>query len=72
MNMKKKEYTKPSIKLVEWEFSEAMCSSVVYRNSFNSCFTVEKENAVNAVENRADITGDWNWVGSTPSRSGSR
>lgn len=28
MDMKKKEYTKPSIKLVEWEFSEAICSTV--------------------------------------------
>lgn len=28
MDMKKKEYTKPSIKLVEWEFSKTICSTV--------------------------------------------
>lgn len=28
MDMKKKEYTKPRIKLVEWEFSEAICNTV--------------------------------------------
>ena len=28
MDMKKKEYTKPSIKLVEWEFSKTICSTL--------------------------------------------
>ena len=26
--MKKKEYTKPAVKLVEWKFSEAVCQTV--------------------------------------------
>ena len=59
-------YSKPTIKIVEWDYNEDICNSVI-SNSFKSCLWVEKETAVNAVENRYDITGDWEWT-----RSGSR
>lgn len=68
MDMKKKEYTKPSIKLVEWEFSEAVCKTVT-TTSFSKCITIDKGNSVNQVEIRADQTGSWNRVGSTSSNN---
>lgn len=68
MDMKKKEYTKPSIKLVEWEFSEAICQTVT-TTSFSKCITIDKGNSVNQVEIRADQTGSWNRVGSTSSNN---
>lgn len=68
MDMKKKEYTKPSIKLVEWEFSEAVCQTVT-TTSVTKCISVRKGTQVNQVEVRADQTGEWNRVGSTSSQS---
>lgn len=56
---KKMDYTKPAAKMVEWDFNEAICNTVVVNST---CLTVEKETAVNAVENRADITGEWGWT----------
>ncbi|MBQ5705030.1 MAG: hypothetical protein IIW35_04240 [Bacteroidaceae bacterium] len=66
--MEKKRYSKPSVKVVQWDFNEAVCNSVV-ANSFNvvNCFHIYKETAVNAMENRLDFTGDWEWT-----RTGSR
>ena len=66
--MDKKRYSKPSVKVVQWDFNEAVCNSVV-ANSFNvvNCFHIYKETAVNAMENRLDFTGDWEWT-----RTGSR
>ena len=66
--MEKKRYSKPSVKVVQWDFNEAVCNSVV-ANSFNvvNCFHIDKETAINAMENRLDFTGDWEWT-----RTGSR
>lgn len=66
--MEKKRYSKPSVKVVQWDFNEAVCNSVV-ANSFNVnvCLDIKKETAVNAMENRLDFTGDWEWT-----RTGSR
>ena len=65
MDMKKKEYTKPSIKLVEWEFSNAICQKIV-TNSPTQYINVTKGTATTVFENRDDINaiGDCNRVGS--------
>ena len=65
MDMKKKEYTKPSIKLVEWEFSEAVCQTVT-TTSYTKCLKITKGTGTSVFENRNDINavGDWNRVGS--------
>lgn len=65
MDMKKKEYTKPSIKLVEWEFSNAICQKIV-TNSPTQCINVTKSGATTVFENRNSIenTGTWDRVGS--------
>ncbi len=65
-NTTKMKYTTPSVKVVDWDFNEDICVQPVC-NSFNSCLRVEKDSPVNAVENRHDTTGDWEWV-----RNGSR
>lgn len=65
MDMKKKEYTKPSIRLVEWEFSEAVCQTVT-TTSYTKCLEITKGTGTSIFENRNDINavGDWNRVGS--------
>ncbi len=62
MDMKKKEYTKPSAKLVEWNFSEAICNTVT-ATSYVKCISIERETGVNVVENRVS-SGTWTRVGS--------
>lgn len=59
----KLDYSKPTIKIVEWDYNEDICSSVI-SNSFNACIKVTKERAVTKFENRIDVTGDWEWTGS--------
>lgn len=64
-------YCKPAIRVVEWDFNENICNSVI-TNSFDSynvksCIHIKKLNATIAIENRSDITGDWEWT-----RTGSR
>ena len=63
--MKKKEYTKPSAKLVEWDFSEAVCQTVT-TTSYTKCLEITKGTGTVVFENRDDINaiGDWNRVGS--------
>lgn len=63
--MKKKEYTKPSIRLVEWEFNEAVCQTVT-TTSYTKCLEITKGTGTSVFENRNDINavGDWNRVGS--------
>ena len=56
-------YSKPTIKIVEWDYNEDICSSVI-SNSFNACIKVTKERAVTKFENRIDVTGDWEWTSS--------
>ena len=65
---KKSAYCKPAIRVVEWDFNEAICNSVI-TNSYNvnSCIRVEKLTAPIGKENRSNITGDWQWT-----RNGSR
>lgn len=65
MDMKKKEYTKPSIKLVEWEFSEAVCQTVT-TTSYTKCLNITKGTGNAVFENRDNINsiGEWDRVGS--------
>lgn len=65
MDMKKKEYTKPSAKLVEWDFSEAICNTV-YTASPTQCLNITKSGGTTVFENRSDINsiGEWDRVGS--------
>lgn len=56
MDMKKKEYTKPSIRLVEWEFSEAICNTV-YTASPTQCIRVHRGTGGNSQENRLNSDG---------------
>ncbi len=61
MIMKKRKYTRPDVKISEWDFNESVCVMV---NSVESCIDVEKGTSQWGVENRQDYTGDWNWAGS--------
>ena len=67
---KKSAYCKPAIRVVEWDFNEAICNSVI-TNSYNvdSCIRIDPlgAGAVYKAEKRSDITGEWNWT-----RTGSR
>lgn len=56
MDMKKKEYTKPSIRLVEWEFSEAVCQTAI-TNSPTRCIRVHQGSGGNYQENRQNSNG---------------
>ena len=60
-------YCKPAIRVVEWDFNENICNSVI-TNSFdvNSCIRVDPlgAKAVFKAEKRSDVTGEWNWTGS--------
>lgn len=71
MDMKKKEYTKPSIKLVEWEFNEAVCQTVT-TTSYTKCLNITQGTGTTVFENRdnIDAIGNWDRVGSN--RIGSR
>lgn len=65
-NKAKKKYSKPSAEVVEWDFSEAICDTVL-KNSFGNCIDVRTDgSAVLGIENRTE-TGDWEWT-----RTGSR
>lgn len=59
--MKKRKYTRPDVKISEWDFNESVCVMV---NSFESCIDVDKGTSQTNTEKRDDFTGDWNWVGS--------
>lgn len=60
MIMKKRKYTRPDVKISEWDFNESVCVMV---NSVESCIEVETGSSQWVFENRP-ISGDWNWVGS--------
>lgn len=65
-NKAKKKYSKPSAEMVEWDFSEAICDTVL-KNSFGNCLRVDGGGSSINTENRRDETGDWEWT-----RTGSR
>lgn len=63
--MTKKNYTKPSVKLVEWSYDKTVCQTVI-TNSYTKCLDITKGTGTTVLENRNDISaiGDWNRVGS--------
>lgn len=63
--MTKKNYIKPSVKLVEWSYNKAVCQTVI-TNSYTKCLNITKGTGTAVFENRDGIsaTGDWNRVGS--------
>ena len=66
--IRKSAYCKPAIRVVEWDFNESICNSVITNSySANRCIKIEKLNATIAIENRSDYSGDWEWT-----RTGSR
>lgn len=62
MTIRKKKYARPSAKVVEWDFNEAVCS--VTTNSYGKCLRVEKGSSVSSIQTRRDVTGEWTRVGS--------
>ena len=59
-------YHKPTIRVVEWDFNESICNSVV-TNSFNvnTCIKAKARNSRYEVLRRdSEELGDWNWTGS--------
>ena len=56
-------YCKPAIRMIEWDFNENICNSVV-TNSYNAnrCIEIEKLNATIAIEKRSDFSGRWEWT----------
>lgn len=65
MDMKKKEYTKPSIKLVEWEFNDAVCQTVTTTST--KCLNVTTGGSTLVFDKRNSTEGagnTWNRVGS--------
>lgn len=66
----KSPYCKPAIRVVEWDFNETICNSVITNSlDVNSCIKVDPigAKAVFKADKRSDITGEWNWT-----RTGSR
>lgn len=63
MNNLKKQYVKPTVKLAKWDFSNAVCQTIV-STSVTKCISVTKGVGANTVEIRNETTGEWNRVGS--------
>ena len=56
-------YHKPTIRVVEWDFNESICNSVITNSySANRCIEIEKLNATIAIEKRSDFSGRWEWT----------
>ena len=62
-NVTKRKYSKPSAKVVEWDFNESVCSSVVTYSS-GRCLEVQRDSQQYSIENRSDKTGTWTRIGS--------
>ena len=59
-------YHKPAIRVVEWDFNESICNSVI-TNSFNvnTCIKAKAKNSRYEVDRRhSEELGDWHWTGS--------
>ena len=59
-------YHKPTIRVVEWDFNESICNSVI-TNSFNvnTCIKAKAKNSRYEVDRRhSEELGDWHWTGS--------
>jgi hypothetical protein len=58
-------YCKPAIRVVEWDFNESICNSVITNSlDVNSCIRVTTKGTVNKIEKRYENPGEWHWTGS--------
>ena len=63
--MKKRKYTRPDVKISEWDFNESVCDTTVYKASYCTNLIVPSSPGVSAIENRNVYDGgslDWNLV----------
>lgn len=59
-------YCKPAIRVVEWDFNENICNSVI-TNSFNldSCIKAKAKGSRYEMQRRqTEDLDDWHWTGS--------
>ncbi len=59
---KRKEYTKPGVKVVEWDFNETVCSATA--GSYSKYISVSSGSGHVTTEQRENTTGTWTRVGS--------
>lgn len=66
MNKKttKNPYCKPAIRVVEWDFNESICNSVVTNSFVSSCIQIDTENlkGLQYLEKRSDTSKGWQWT----------
>ena len=62
-NVTKRKYSKPSAIVVELDFNQYVCSSVVTYSS-GRCLDVQRGSQQYSIENRSDMTGTWTRIGS--------
>ena len=62
-------YCKPAIRVVECDFNENICNSVVTNSVASSCIQIDTKNlkGLRYLEKRSDSSDDWDWT-----RTGSR
>lgn len=60
-NMTKREYTKPSVKLVEWNFSEAVCQTMGNGSKVNS-FVITSNKSYGLTDIRSGNSEGWSRV----------
>lgn len=59
-------YCKPAIRVVEWDFNESICNSVI-TNSFNvnTCIKAKaRDSRYEVLRKDSEELGDWHWTGS--------
>ena len=59
-------YHKPTIRVVEWDFNESICNSVI-TNSFNvnTCIKAKaRDSRYEVLRKDSGELGDWHWTGS--------
>jgi hypothetical protein len=59
-------YHKPTIRVVEWDFNESICNSVI-TNSFNvnTCIKAKaRDSRYEVLRKDSEELGDWHWTGS--------
>lgn len=69
MKSVKKKYMKPSIKVAEWDFNEAVCQTQTMCTSVSRCISITTAGTFDGIQTRGDYTGgsttgEWNRVGS--------
>ncbi len=64
MKKQKRTYLKPTLKVAEWDFNEAVCQSQVSQCSLKDvCITIREADSHDVVGTRQDA-GEWHRMGS--------